>query len=320
MNAPLFLLIFTIIAASVSIPIWIGSKYFKSGRKSQMRERLGTPDEAGSDELRAVTIIQDERRTDWRIRLKTWAMAQVESAGLKWSVSKVLTVCGAFAFIGALAGVRLSHLLPQMAAPFALAVPAVFAALPFAYLARKRRKRISQIEGQLPDALDFMARSLRIGNSFLMTLELLVDESEEPLRSEFRRLTSEIRLGSPMAEPMQKLLQRVPLVDLRMFVSAVLLQRETGGNLGALLTRIGASIRDRFRVRGQVEAAASQAKLSGRVISAMPFVVLGGILVISPGYLQIMTNEPLGRKLLALAAFGQIAGFFIMRKIIRIKV
>ena len=165
-----------------------------------------------------------------------------------------------------------------------------------------------------------MARSLRVGNSFLITLEMLVEETEEPLRGEFSSVTGEIRLGSPIAEPLHKLLQRVPLVDLRMFVSAVLLQRETGGNLGVLLTRISASIRDRFRVRGQVAAAASQAQLSARIISAMPFVVLGGIMMLSPGYLKMMTDDATGRKLLVAAAIGQLAGFLIMRRIVRIKV
>lgn len=320
MNARLFLLIFGVIAAALSGSLWLGWIYFQRGRALQIRDRLETPEQVAAPLAYTATILAEEAGSSWRIRLRIWALSQVEAAGLKWSSSKVLTVCIVCAFVGGLFGMRLSHAFSSQMSAFAFLVPVSFACLPFVYLARKRQKRLAQIEAQLPDALDFLARSLRIGNSFLMSLEMLVDESEEPLRGEFRRLTSEVRLGSSLSEPMQKLMQRIPLVDLKMFVSAVLLQRETGGNLGVLLTRIAASIRDRFRVRGQVDAAASQAKLSARVLSAMPFVVLGGILVISPNYLKIMTDEPLGRKLLAVAAFGQLAGFLLMRKIVRIKV
>ena len=320
MNTRLFLLIFALIATALFAAIGLAWLIIERQRRSKIRERLDVLTDAPAPELYSVTILQEDRGTAWHIRLGTWAMSQVEAAGLKWSGSKVLAVCAFCAVAGGFLGMRLSNSLPHRAAALTSVVPALFAGLPFLYLARRRRARLAKIESQLPDALDFLARSLRIGNSFLMSLEMLVDESEEPLRAEFRRLTSEIRLGSPMAEPMQKLMLRVPLIDLKMFVSAVLLQRETGGNLGALLTRIAASIRDRFRVRGQVEAAASQAKLSARVLSAMPFVVLGGILVLSPGYLRIMTDEPLGRKLLLVAAMGQVAGFFIMRKIVNIKV
>jgi len=320
MNAPLFLLIFSIIAAALSAAAWAGYQFLQKGRKQQIRERLGSKVEITTPTARTLSILNEERGTAWYLRLQSWAMSQVDAAGLKWSSSKVLGLCTGCASAGGLFGLRLSHAVPHRFAAFAFVPVIVFAGLPFAYLARRRGKRLSKFESQLPDALDFLARSMRVGNSLLMSLEMVVDESEEPISSEFRRLTGEIRLGSLIAEPLRKLMQRVPLVDLRMFVSAVLLQRETGGNLGALLTRIAGSIRDRFRVRGQVEAAASQAKLSARVISAMPFVVLGGILALSPGYLKIMTDEPLGRKLLAAAAFGQLLGFLIMRKIVRIKV
>ena len=320
MNARLFFLIFGLITsalfAAIGVPWWV----IERKRRSKIRERLDVLTDEPALELHAVTILQEDRGTAWHVQMRTWAMSQVDAAGLKWSSSKVLAVCALCALAGGLSGMRLSHALPHRAAAFTPVLPALFAGLPFLYLARKRQARLTKIESQLPDALDFLARSLRIGNSFLMSLEMLVEESEEPLRGEFRKLTSEIRLGSPMAEPMQKLMLRVPLIDLKMFVSAVLLQRETGGNLGALLTRIAASIRDRFRVRGQVEAAASQAKLSARVLSAMPFVVLGGILLFSPDYLKIMTDEPLGRKLLVIAGFGQVAGFVIMHKIVKIKV
>ncbi len=316
----LFLLIFSLITASLLGSAWAGYSLLQRNRKRQLHERLGAEEETAAPATLTVTILNEDQGGAWTERVRNWAMSQVEAAGLKWSNSKVLSVCASSAFVGVLFGLRLSHALPVRGAAFAFLVPGLFAYLPFVYLARKRKKRLKQFEEQLPDALDFLARSLRIGNSLLMSMEMLVNESEEPLQGEFRRLTSEIRLGSPMAEPMQKLMIRVPLVDLRMFVSAVLLQRETGGNLGVLLSRIAASIRDRFRVRGQVDAASSQAKLSARVLSAMPFVVLGGIVALSPGYLKTMTDEPLGRKLLVTAAVGQLLGFMIMRKIVRIKV
>jgi tight adherence protein B len=298
-----------------------GARLLEFRRRRQVEDRLNeVPSAAGPSAVSAVRLLTREPSASRNsvFALREWLEVQIESAGVQWTTGRFLAVCMLCAVVGCLLGMRLSRVIPAAAA-----IPAASAAvamLPLLYLARSRRRRISRFEAQLPEALDFLARSMRAGNALPISLEMLVEESEEPLRSEFRRVTNEIRLGSPLLSALQSLVRRMPLIDLRMFVSAVLLQRETGGNLSEFLNRIAATIRERFRLRGQVEAMAAQGKLSARVLTALPVLVLAAIAVLSPDYLKIMSDDVFGRKLLAAAAIGQVVGYAVMNRIIRIKV
>jgi tight adherence protein B len=192
--------------------------------------------------------------------------------------------------------------------------------LPRIYRTQRRDKRLGAIEEQFPDSLDFLARSVRAGNAFSIALELLAEESSEPLKSEIVKVVREMALGASLEEALMGLIARIPLLEVRMFVAAVLLQRETGGNLSEVLTKLGMSVRERLRLRGQVKAASGQGRLTAKVLTFMPIATLLMLRLVSPEYLGALLNDPVGRNLLGLAAVSQILGYIVMQKMIKVEV
>lgn len=221
------------------------------------------------------------------------------------------------ALAGILIGTRFTGLIGA-AAP--LIGGAAGALLPGIIRARKRRKRIALLEEQFPEALDCLARSLRAGNAFSVAIELLCVEINEPLKSEFQKVTREMTLGARFDDALHGLMTRVPLVEVRFFVSAVMLQRETGGNLSEVIGKLSGSLRERFKLRGQVKAASGQGRLTASVLSVLPIITVALLAVISPAYLGNLTDDPLGRNLLAAAVVLQVIGYVVMRRMIKIEV
>jgi tight adherence protein B len=195
-----------------------------------------------------------------------------------------------------------------------------FAALPRLYSSRKERLRRSAIEEQFPDALDFLARSVRAGNALSISLETLAGEAREPLRSEFLKVSREQALGASLETALGNLLGRLPLVETRFFVSAVLLQREAGGNLAEVLSRLANSVRERLRLRGHVRAVSGQGRLTAAILTVLPIVVIALLRILSPKYLDALTGDPRGRMLLGAAVLSQILGYLCMKKIVNIEV
>jgi tight adherence protein B len=201
-----------------------------------------------------------------------------------------------------------------------LALGVAAASLPYFYMRIKRSRRLAEFEEQFPEALDFLARSMRAGHAFSVSLEMLGAESPDPLGQEFRTLFNEQNLGAPLDVAFGNMLRRLPLVDVRFFVSSVLLQRQTGGNLSEILVRLSYVIRERFRLKGQVKAASAHGRMTATILTIMPIVLMFAMLVIAPGYLQSMANDPDGKYLIIAAIVAQILGYYFIRKIIRIKV
>jgi Flp pilus assembly protein TadB len=219
--------------------------------------------------------------------------------------------------VGMLAGSRFQGVL----GPASLFIGGLlFAALPHSYLARKHRARMAAIEEQFPDALDFIARSVRAGNALSISLEMLAGEASEPLRSEFLKVSREQALGASLDAALGNLVSRVPLVETRFFVSAVLLQREAGGNLAEVLSRLANSVRERLRLRGHVRAISGQGRLTAAVLTVLPIVVIVLLKILSSRYLEGLTGDPHGRMLLGAAVLSQILGYLSMRKIVNIEV
>jgi tight adherence protein B len=192
--------------------------------------------------------------------------------------------------------------------------------LPKLLRSRKKDKRFREMEDQFPEALDFLARSVRAGNAFSIALELLASESAEPMKTEIVKITREMALGASLEEALQGLIARVPLVEVRMFVAAVLLQRETGGNLSEVLNKLAASVRDRLRLRGQVRASSGQGRLTARVLTFMPIVVFLALRIVSPTYLDGLLKDPVGPNLMGLAVVSQIVGYVVMQKVLDFEV
>jgi tight adherence protein B len=194
------------------------------------------------------------------------------------------------------------------------------AAAPLLYVRHARKRRVRKIEEQFPDALDFLSRAMRAGHAFSVSLEMLADEMPEPVGGEFRKLYHEQNLGAPIEVALQALADRCGLLDVQFFVSAVLLHKETGGNLTEILTRLSFTIRERLRLKGQVRAASAHGRVTGMVLTAMPLFLMLGLTVTSPDYLPGLVNDPMGRYLIAGAVGGQFIGYLCIRTITDIQV
>jgi tight adherence protein B len=196
----------------------------------------------------------------------------------------------------------------------------ILAALPLAWVLRRRKKRLKAFGAQLPDALEMMSRTLRAGQSLGFGFSMVGQEMPAPLGREFSRVFEEQNLGVPMDESLQGLARRVPNMDLHFFVTALVLQRQTGGDLAEILDKIGALIRDRFRIWGQIQALTGEGRLSGVVLLGLPFLLLIAVYNFNPDYIKVLFTDPMGKKMLVVAALMQILGALVIRKIVNIKV
>jgi tight adherence protein B len=195
-----------------------------------------------------------------------------------------------------------------------------FAATPYLYIRHKRTKRLNTMEEQFPESLDFMARSMRAGHAFTITLEMVGDEIPDPLGQEFRALFNEQNLGAPLDIALRNFGDRVPLLDARFFISSVMLQKQTGGNLSEILSRLAYIIRERFRLKGQVRAASAHGRLTASILTLLPICTMFGLLVVAPGYLQGMAADSDGKIMIGASVVAQILGNYFIKKIIKIKV
>jgi len=211
-------------------------------------------------------------------------------------------------------GVLLHH--PLLAVP----VGVVFALLPLAYANNRKQKRIRSFERQFPDALDMLTNALRAGMSLSVAIQVVSEESPDPVGKEFAILSEEHRLGLDMKDALHKLAERVDSAELHLFVTAVIMHRQTGGNLAEILEGTADVIRDRFRILGDVRSMTAQARLSGAILAILPLVIAGVVLVVAPDYLRGLVEDPIGRNLVYAAIAMQFIGFFSMRRIVRIKV
>lgn len=193
-------------------------------------------------------------------------------------------------------------------------------AMPFIRLFSRRRKRLKAFEQQLPDALDLMGRALRAGHAFSSAIEMVGSEAEEPIAGEFRTTFDEINFGIALPDALLNLANRVPSTDLKYFVIAVLLQRETGGNLAELLGNLSALIRARFKLLGTIRVLSAEGRLSAWVLSLLPFVAAGLLNLINPKFMSILWTDPAGLKLLWSALAIAIIGILWMWRIVKIRV
>lgn len=205
--------------------------------------------------------------------------------------------------------------------PALLPVVAIFmGALPLLWVLFRRRKRLKTFASQLPDALEMLSRSLRAGQSLGFGFNMVSEEMSAPIGKEFGRAFEEQNLGVPLEETLESLTDRIPNLDLKFFVTAVVLQRQTGGDLAEILDKIGALIRDRFRIWGQVQALTGEGRLSGVVLLALPFVLFIAVYQLNPDYISVLFTDTMGKKMLAVAIFMQVLGALVIRKIVNIKV
>ena len=201
-----------------------------------------------------------------------------------------------------------------------LALTGVAGIYPVLRLLAARRRRLLMLDQQLPDALDLMGRALRAGHAFSAALDMVGTESREPIAGEFRTTFDEINFGIPQPEALLNLATRVPSADLGYFVIAVLLQRETGGNLAELLGNLSALIRARFKLFGTIRTLSAEGRLSARILSVLPFIAAGAMNIINPKLMSVLWTDPVGLKLIYAALAMIVLGIFWMWRIVRIRV
>jgi len=191
---------------------------------------------------------------------------------------------------------------------------------PFVFLLVKRWRRLNRFEELLPDTIDLMARALRAGHTITSAIEMVASEGNEPAASEFRRVFEEQNFGLPLREALLNLASRVPLPDVSFLVTAILVQKETGGNLAEVLDKTAVVIRERFRLRGQLRVFTAQGRLTGWILAAMPFLMFVLLNLVNPAYERILFTDPAGRKLIYAGIVLLVTGGWVIRKVIDIKV
>jgi tight adherence protein B len=260
---------------------------------------------------------EPERPAEWERRLSRFLDLRVliRQAGVQVSPAQLLALTAASIVAGsALGGITQ---VPATTAP----VGAVLAgSLPLLWLLWKRHQRLGKFDSQMPDAMDLLARSLRAGHSMADGLRLIGDEMAEPISAEFQRCYQQQALGVPLEATLEELTVRVPNLDLRFFVNAVVLQRQTGGDTAEILDKIARLIRQRFQIRAQVRALTGEGRLSGLVLLALPIVMAIYLYFRNPDYLMILFREPLGQKMLVAAIVLQIMGALVIKRIVDIKI
>jgi tight adherence protein B len=240
----------------------------------------------------------------------------LQQSGSTWSVTVFVVVT----LIVAIGAFVLASFVPLLHWVFCVLIAAGAGALPLLYILRKRRKRMQQIEQQLPDALDLMSRALKAGHAFPSGLQMVSEEAKDPIAGEFRIVHDEINFGVAVPTALMNLANRVPSTDMRYFIIAVLIQRETGGNLTELLGNISTLIRERLKLLGKVRVLSAEGRLSAWILCALPFVLAGIINVIHPKFMAVLWTDPMGLKMIYAALVMMLLGALWMRKIIRIRV
>lgn len=226
-----------------------------------------------------------------------------------FGVSGIMAVVGMF--IPVVAGLH-----PSIVVPMGL----MLAVLPMGWLLMRRRRRFKQFAKQLPDALELVARALRAGHSLASGFSLVAEEMRPPISKEFHRVFEEQNLGVPLEEALDNMTDRIPNIDLRFFATAVILQRQTGGDLAEILDKIGYLVRERFKIWGQVQALTGEGRLSGVVLLGLPPLLFLTVYRLNADYVMPLFTDPMGRKMLAGAVVMQLLGAIVIKKIVNIKV
>lgn len=239
----------------------------------------------------------------------------IDQADVSITPTNVVLITAILAAVGAGAGYILHS--PMWSLPI-LAV--VLGFLPYFWLVFARKRRMSAFAKQLPETMELLARGLRAGHSMQAGCQLVADEMMPPIGKEFHRAFEEQNLGVSLEDSLDAMTERVPNMDLRFFATAVVLQRQTGGDLAEILDKIGRLIRERFKLYGQIQALTGEGRLSGIVLLALPPVLMAVMLKLNYDYAMVLFTDPLGKKYLAFAIVMQLIGAVVIKKIISIQV
>ena len=244
------------------------------------------------------------------------ALAQwVAQSGVKASVGTVLMIALVLAAVCGMA------LWIVARAPWGLAAGALFGfSMPFLFLKVKRRRRLNTFEEQFPEALDLISRALKAGHAFATGLKMVADEMPEPVGPEFRKTFDEQNFGLPLKDALDNLSRRIPSLDVRFFATAVLIQRETGGNLSEILENLAHVVRERFKILRQVRVYTAHGRLTGYVLLGLPAFLAVALMYINPDHMNLLFRERMGQQMLMAAVVMQVLGYLWIQKVIKIEV
>jgi tight adherence protein B len=262
--------------------------------------------------LSTVPVLRD---TLGRIATTVNLERKLEQSGLPLTVGRFVLSVLFLGLLGFFVGLMLSRMVWLATVAGVLAATLPWLAVKFA-----ANKRISKLEEQFPEAIELIARALRSGHAFTTGLGMVAEEMPDPVRSEFQLMHDRQNFGMPLAEAMKGFAERMPILDARFFVTAVLTQRESGGNLSEVLDSLAAIIRDRFRLRRQVRALSAHGRITGTVLFCLAPALSGLLMLIAPSHMSLLFTDPLGVRIVMIVLTMQAIGFLIMRRIIDIEI
>ncbi|TMQ68490.1 MAG: hypothetical protein E6K78_00640 [Candidatus Eisenbacteria bacterium] len=312
------ILIFLAVAAAT-----IALVVHRGGAKGRMLEERLRSFGTSSPALPKLNVARDVRYSviPWldvalrRVNLGQRLELLLYQAGMTMRVGMLVLLMAGFAMAGYFGGLFAMHRVAPALLFMALATP-----LPYFFVRYKKYQRMKAFSEEFPDALDLLVSALRAGLSFSAAMQIVAEESPEPVRGEFAVTVEEQSLGLDFRETLVNLTRRVDSIDLRFFVTAVILQRETGGNLAEILENTSKLIRDRFRILGDIQTFTAQGRLTGLILVCLPLGISVFTVVITPEYFKPMMESESGRAALWFAGFMQVMGMLIIRKIVNIKV
>jgi tight adherence protein B len=315
------LLVFVVVTLAVFAALWLFDQ--RQARARLLRDRLTGAERPGTEAKQDFALLRDEMMS--RIPALDNILRRSERASV---LQKMLTQ----GKVDMRAG---NFLMLCVASALFFGVIAFFAGnklvfgwvglvlgffIPYAYAAHMRTKRFQRFEERFPEAIDTLARAVRAGHAFTTAIELIANEVAEPVAGEFRQLYEEQKFGLPVRDALLNLTDRIPLVDVKFFVTAVMLQRETGGNLAEILDNLSYVIRERFKILRQVRVHTAQGRLTMVLLMALPPVLVVTMLVMNPGFIRPLFTDPLGHAFIVAGITLQTVGYFVIRRIIRIQV
>ncbi len=301
----------------------------RSAQARMLRDRLASVQKAEQQTTVDLALLRDEMMSKIPAldsllrRSERMANFQVflEQADLKVRAGNILLLCVVSAgVVGVIGYFVAGSLPPNQGLLFVMVGIVLGAVLPYSYASYRRTKRFQRFEELFPNAIDTLARAVRAGHAFTTALELIANEISEPIASEFRKLFEEQKFGLPVRDALMNLAARMPLVDVKFFVTAVMLQRETGGNLAEILDNLSYVIRERFKIMRQVRVYTAQGRLTMMLLMGLPPIIVVVMLTTNPAFIRPLFADPIGHTLVVGGIVLQTIGYFVIRKIIQIQV
>ena len=301
----------------------------RSAQARMLRDRLASVQKAEQQSNEELALLRDEKMSKIPAldsllrRSERMANLQIflEQANVRIRAGNILLLCVVSAVVFGVIGYLVAGSLPpNQALLFVLVGVVLGGTFPYSYASYRRTKRFQKFEELFPNAIDTLARAVRAGHAFTTALELIANEISEPIASEFRKLFEEQKFGLPVRDALMNLASRVPLVDVKFFVTAVMLQRETGGNLAEILDNLSYVIRERFKIMRQVRVYTAQGRLTMMLLMGLPPIIVVVMLTTNPAFIRPLFADPIGHTLVVAGIVLQTIGYFVIRKIIQIQV